>query len=67
MKIGDFVNTPRFCKVELAAVFPCPCTARERGFVEPTHFQNDQWEIWGKHTGKDMMIFAAILKHAVLV
>lgn len=66
IKVGDRVITPRFCTVRIAEVFKDGETARKNGFTEPTHFYNSQdirrfqYDIQGKHTGENLMIFAAI-------
>jgi len=62
MKKDDWVNTPRFCKVRIKKIFQKAETARKQGFHEPTYYSDLQYDIWGKHTGKDTMIFAAIKK-----
>jgi hypothetical protein len=61
LKKGDWVDTPRFLKVQITQV----CfdnDARALGFNEPTHYQNFYYNILGKNTGKNTMIFAAVLK-----
>lgn len=62
MKKGDWVNTPRFCAVQVEKIFKKAETARKQGFCEPTHYNDWQYDIWGKHTGKNTMVFAAIKK-----
>ena len=61
IKKGDFVDTPRFCKVEIEKVFTSRENAARQGFHEPTHYQGEV-DILGKHTGRDRMIFAAVKK-----
>ena len=60
IKKGDFVDTPRFCKVEIEKVFTSRETAARQGFREPTHYQGSGYEILGKHTDSNHMIFAAV-------
>jgi len=60
MKIGDWIDTPRFCKVKITEVFNTRSTAMEFGFDEPTHYKSPEYEILGKHTGINRMIFAAV-------
>lgn len=62
MKIGDTAYTPRFCTVRIVAVFSSESDARAEGFSEPTHYENPDYEIFGKHAGTNRMIFAAIKK-----
>lgn len=62
MKKGDFVYTPRFCSVKIQKVFRTMKTAREQGYVETTHYENSEYQILGKHTGTNTMIFAGIKK-----
>lgn len=61
MKAGDYVETPRFCKVKIKEVFETRTTAMEFGFEEPTHYEGE-YEILGKHIGMNRMIFAAVKK-----
>jgi hypothetical protein len=36
--------------------------AAKEGYTEPTHYENPEYDIQGKHTGLNTMIFAAIKK-----
>ena len=58
MKKGDWVNTPRFLKVQIEDVLT-PEQAREQGYTEPTHYRGE-YDIRGKHIGTNRMIFAAV-------
>lgn len=62
MKAGDYVDTPRFCKVKIQEVFNTMATAAEFGYVEPTHYKNPDYVVLGKHIGTNRMIFAAVRK-----
>lgn len=62
MKKGDYIKTPRFLTVRIEEVFENAATAREQGYTEPTHYDDDNYEISGKHIGTNRMIFAAIIK-----
>ena len=67
LKKGDFVDTPRFLRVEISAILlsseaSCACGC-EPGFTEPTHYEHPYYDIFGKHIGENRMTFAAILKH----
>ncbi|MDR0287181.1 MAG: hypothetical protein LBI03_05690 [Clostridiales bacterium] len=62
MKQGDWINTPRFLKVEIKTVLT-KAEAREQGFTEPTHYWDDpEYDILGKNIGTNRMIFAAVIK-----
>jgi hypothetical protein len=60
MKKGDYVMTPRFCSVKIEKVFRSNERALKEGYVEPTHYRDSEYHIRGKHTGENMMTFAAI-------
>lgn len=62
IKKGDYIMTPRFCSVEIKKVFKSRDAARKQGYTEPTHYESYDYDILGKHTGPNMMIFAAIRK-----
>ncbi|SDF62467.1 hypothetical protein [Sporomusa acidovorans] len=62
IRVGAYVKTPRFCTVQLKEVFTDKHAANEAGYVEPTHYENEQWDILGKHTGINRMVFAAVKK-----
>jgi len=59
MKKGDWIDTPRFCKVKIEKVFSSEATARKQGFVEPTYYKGCECGILGKSTGLNTMAFAA--------
>ena len=63
INVGDLVNTPRFCKVRIQHVYPNRESAIADGYHEPTHYDNDpDYLILGKHTGTNLMQFAAAEK-----
>lgn len=62
MKKGDWVETPRFCKVQIEKVFRDTKTAYKYGFREPTHYESSDYAVLGKSTGLNTMIFAAARK-----
>jgi hypothetical protein len=62
MKIGDRVETPRFMTVKINRIFENRIQAHEQGFKEPTHYQSDEYHIYGKTIGANTMIFAAVKK-----
>jgi len=64
MKKGDYVETPRFLTVKIEKVFKSNERALREGYTEPTHYGNPEYHIRGKHTGPNMMKFAAIKKPA---
>lgn len=61
MKKGDYIRTPRFCTVKIEEVFDNTKVARSEGYTEPTHYEGE-YEILGKHTGINRMVFAAAQK-----
>jgi len=61
LQVGDYVNTPRFLKVKIRAIYTNKKEAHKEGYCEPTHYQGD-FEVLGKHTGTNRMQFAAIYK-----
>ena len=64
MKQGDTIYTPRFCTVRIAEVFENLSEARRQGYTEPTYYrENPDFDIYGKHTGTNRMIFAAVAKN----
>jgi hypothetical protein len=63
MKKGDYIKTPRFLTVKIEEVFENRKESSKEGYTEPTHYDDDaNYEILGKHTGTNRMIFAAIKK-----
>lgn len=62
MKKGDYVRTPRFCTVMIEHVFQKRERASAQGYVEPTHYSDLEFDIYGKHTGTNRMEFAAVKK-----
>ena len=65
MTEGARVYTPRFATVTIDRIFPDEHAARAAGFVEPTHYYDDpEFGILGKHTGINLMVFAAYRKKA---
>ena len=62
MKKGDYIVTPRFCTVKIEKVCKSRNTAYKQGFIEPTHYENFEYDILGKHIGINRMIFAAVKK-----
>ena len=63
MQKGDVVKTPRFLSVKIAEVFDSKEVAYQQGFHAPTHYWNDpEWDVLGKHTGENRMVFAAVKK-----
>ena len=62
MKIGDYVNTPRFCTVRIDAIFASEAEARANGYCEPTYYRGGDYTILGKSLDMYHMIFAAVPK-----
>ena len=62
MKIGDYVDTPRFLTVQLERVFPSVDAAMAAGYTETTHYQGADWAILGKPIDLYHTTFAAAAK-----
>lgn len=63
MKIGDYVQTPRFLGVTIKYVFEKECDAIAAGFKEPTYYDgNPEWDVLGKVLDMYHMQFAAVRK-----
>ncbi len=62
MKKGDYIQTPRFLRVQISEVFESEDDARATGFTEPTHYRDPAYGIYGKNIGQYEMIFAAFKK-----
>lgn len=62
MIVGDRIKTPRFGLVTIVDIMS-PQEAKKLGFSEPTHYKDDpEYDIRGKLTGTNRMIFSAIYK-----
>ena len=61
MKAGDSVYTPRFCTVQIAAIFGSEAEARRSGYCEPTYYEGE-YIILGKSLDLYHMEFAAVPK-----
>ena len=59
MNVGDSVYTPRFCTVQIAAIFESEAEARKSGYCEPTYYKG-AYTILGKPLDMYHMEFAAI-------
>lgn len=59
---GSYVWTPRFLDVMLSEVYESREAAMVAGFMEPTHFQSDYFDVLGKSLGNNRMAFAAAIK-----
>ena len=66
VKVGGYINTPRFLQCRISAIFENEKLAYECGFSEPTHFNetSEVKDVLGKHIGTNLMIFGVILKSA---
>ena len=65
MERGQWVDTPRFCKVMIQSVMT-PEQARKQGFTERTSYYGD-YDIFGKVTSPNHMQFAAVVKEKYLI
>ena len=61
MKKGDMIHTPRFLNVCIEEVLT-RAEAKEKGYREPTHFENHAYDVFGKSIGQNRMIFAGVKK-----
>jgi hypothetical protein len=62
MKIGDWIEPPRFLKVKIEEVLTREESTRQ-GYTESTHYKKDpDFEIFGKLIGENRMKFAAVKK-----
>lgn len=62
MKKGDYIYTPRFCRVQIEEVFESKQEAYKAGFTEPTYYRDSDYGILGKSLDLHHMIFAAYRK-----
>ena len=61
MKVGDWIETPRFCGVRIKAVFDSKEEAYANRFTEPTYYEGSEgYEILGKTLDMYHMEFAAV-------
>lgn len=63
MNKGDMVYTPRFLSVRIKEVLTGE-QAREKGYQEPTYYRDPDYDVFGKHIGLNLMVFAAVKKEA---
>ncbi len=61
-KIGTRIYTPRFCTVQISAVFETEREARDHGYTEPTYYESDDCIVLGKVLDAYHMKFAAVPK-----
>ena len=54
--IGEYINTPRFKKVRIDAIFLEFRFAVLCGFTVKTHYDKGDMHILGKHIGKNRMM-----------
>lgn len=61
IKVGDWIETPRFSGVRIEAVFDSKEEAYAKRFTEPTHYKDSEgYEILGKALDVYHMEFAAV-------
>ncbi len=61
---GDYVNTPRFCSVQIERVYRDEVEMRRDGYTEPTDYRDREYVVCGKSTGLNRMVFAAARRKA---
>lgn len=59
IKLGDRVQTPRFCSVTISAIYSNVRDARAAGYTEPTHYHKNGVTVLGRSLDMHHMIFAA--------
>jgi len=59
--VGEYIETPRFLTVKVAAILGA-VEAREMGYNVPTDYHNEYFNVLGKSTGTNTMIFAIVRK-----
>ena len=62
VKVGDYVQTPRFCGVRIENVYLTDEDLRANGYTEPTHLYDPDIIVRGKSVGVNRMVFAAAHK-----
>lgn len=62
VKVGDYINTPRFCTVKIAEVFASEAEAHSHGYSISSYYRGDDCTIWGKSLDLYHMRFAAVPK-----
>lgn len=62
MKAGDYINTPRFCRVRIEKVFDSRKQAESAGYKEQTYYNDPNYGILGKSIDLYHMTFAAYKK-----
>ncbi len=60
MKIGDLVRTPRFCTVEISAIFSDEAEAYKCGYTHLTDYNDGDYLVLGKSENMYSMVFAAV-------
>ena len=61
-QVGDYIQTPRFCQVQVSAVFRDFDTCYSCGFQESAHVIGREYVVYGKSIGMNRMIFAVCPK-----
>ena len=64
MKIGESIYTPRFCTVQITAIFAEEAEARRCGYTEPTYYKGE-YIILGRSLDQYCMAFAAVPKGVI--
>lgn len=59
MKVGDNIYTPRFCNVQIEAIFLSERLLWDAGYTEPTYNSDNDYVIRGKSVDINHMVFAA--------
>lgn len=59
IKVGDFVETPRFLSVRIDAIFVSETEMRMAGYREPTHYRDKSLIICGRNDYPNMYFACA--------
>ena len=63
MNVGEYIETPRFCRVKIKEYFETEGEAHEAGYTEPTHYRRkhqDGYDVLGKVIDTNRMVFAFV-------
>ena len=58
IRIGSYIQTPRFCWVKIEAIFADEESANAAGYTEPTHLYDMPYKVLGKSKDMYRMTFA---------
>jgi hypothetical protein len=62
INIGDWVYTPRMCKVQIEAIFASAKLANEAGYGVSTDYKSTSYGVLGRMTSVNHYTFAAYIR-----